>query len=100
VTTTTTNTPISCATIISYTDNSQYTSRVVEASKSLVASGTHYQTVLSQGSEISGGASSISGAESTATSSSAEGTSGGETRMLVPALGVIVAASFAGMIFL
>lgn len=45
VTTTTTSTPMSCATVLNFADN-DYSQLASEASVSMAASGTKYQTVL------------------------------------------------------
>lgn len=84
----------SCATVISYTgDNAQYSSLVSEASDSLEASGTHFQTtfgVTGGGAASSTGATTITaaGASGTASASSSKSSSNG-SGMLIAQLGLV-----------
>jgi len=104
VTTTTTETPISCVTIVDATD-SQYTSKVDAASSSMAASGTHYSSGLTIANAVtdapSTGATATSNAGS-ATTSSAVAASAGSTgssdaavSAFVPVMGTIGAAILA-----
>lgn len=75
VTVTTTAKPISCATIIPLTE-SDYNQLISEASTSLSASGTHYQTQLGTAgiatTEAAAGSSATSGASITGTTASGQ----------------------------
>ncbi|KAJ9607147.1 hypothetical protein H2200_008219 [Cladophialophora chaetospira] len=101
-TTTTTHTPLSCATIISATD-SDYSSKVIEASKSLQASGTHFQTAVNEnGSAITagpqsgsptatqtGGSAASTASQSSGAASGSSGSSGANANHIVSKFGVL-----------
>ena len=104
VTTTTTDTPVSCATIITYTDGAVYTSEVEAASSSIAASGTVYQTTLKSPDSAATPTTTTSADVTTtdALTSGADGASGtarvsgsGGEGKFIPAIGLIAAAGLA-----
>lgn len=102
VTTTTTSTPISCATIIPY-PTSDYSSLISSADSSMSASGTHFQTTLGDSpitaapstETASSGTTTPSSAGSKSGSASSSTSTGGAHGLTIGAMGIVGGALLA-----